>query len=84
MNFPAPGKSRQAFTLIELLVVIAIIGILAALLMPVLSRAKAKAKRLGCVNNLRQMGLGSMVYAGDYTDILPPCAAIRPTATTAK
>jgi prepilin-type N-terminal cleavage/methylation domain-containing protein len=84
MNFPAPGKSRQAFTLIELLVVIAIIGILAALLMPVLSRAKAKAKRLGCVNNLRQMGLGSMVYAGDYTDILPPWRGYPPYSDNGK
>src|ERR1017187_4255205 len=84
MNFPATAKRMEAFTLIELLVVIAIIGILAALLMPVLSRAKAKAKRLGCVNNLRQMGLGSMVYANDYTDILPPWRGYPPYSDNGK
>ena len=69
---------KNAFTLIELLVVIAIIGILAALLLPVLSAAKAKARRIGCVNNLRQMGLGSMVYASDYSDYLPPWRGYPP------
>jgi prepilin-type N-terminal cleavage/methylation domain-containing protein len=69
---------RRAFTLIELLVVIAIIAILAALLLPALSAAKSKAKRTGCVNNLRQMGVGSSVYAGDWTDILPPWRGYPP------
>ena len=63
--------TRRAFTLIELLVVIAIIAILAAMLLPVLAKAKAKAQGIGCMNNLHQLTLAWILYAGDFNDKIP-------------
>jgi prepilin-type N-terminal cleavage/methylation domain-containing protein/prepilin-type processing-associated H-X9-DG protein len=67
-------KDRQAFTLIELLVAMAIIAILAALLLPVLGRSKQKAWQATCSNNVRQLQLGWLMYAGENNDFLAPNA----------
>jgi prepilin-type N-terminal cleavage/methylation domain-containing protein/prepilin-type processing-associated H-X9-DG protein len=62
---------QRAFTLVELLVVIAIIAILAAMLLPTLSRAKAKSQQTACLNNLRELQTGWMIYTDDHESVMP-------------
>jgi prepilin-type N-terminal cleavage/methylation domain-containing protein len=72
-----PNRLTAGFTLIELLVVIAVIGILASLLLPVLSKAKSRAQGTQCLNNMKQLQLAAMLYGNDNHDYLPANVTVR-------
>jgi prepilin-type N-terminal cleavage/methylation domain-containing protein len=77
-----PIRFRQAFTLVELLVVISVIAILAGLLLPALSKARRQAQSTACKNNLRQMGLATMLYVEDHGGRLPYAWGVSHNANT--
>jgi len=72
LSASAPRTRSRAFTLIELLVVIAIIAILAAILFPVFAQAREKARQTACLSNMKQIGIGLIMYAIDYDEQYPP------------
>ncbi len=72
------SQRRKKFTLIELLVVIAIIAILAGMLLPVLAKAREKARRVKCVGHLKQIGLAALMYSGEHEGLFPPTVSFEP------
>ncbi len=77
-----PPRARACFTLIELLVVIAIIGVLATLLLPALSRAKASARGTACLSNLRQVGIALQLYVQENNNRLPMIFDLAPSTNS--
>ena len=74
-------RSNRGFTLIELLVVIAIIAILAAILFPVFAQAREKARQTSCLSNMKQVGLGLLMYTQDYDEQFPRADYTLPVGT---
>src|SRR5436305_9431787 len=75
--YDSPALRARAFTLIELLTVMAIIAILASLLLPALSQGKARAQRIQCTNNLRQIGLAFHMFAHDHNNAFPMAVPVQ-------
>src|SRR6476646_10272622 len=78
MSSARPRPLKSAFTLIELLVVIAIIAILAAILFPVFTQAREKARQASCMNNLKQLATGMLMYSDDNDNLFPPVVGRQP------